>query len=260
MTVSKIDHALVDYLRSLPNQESPESRLFDGISRDTMLYRFMDLEAFCDMVANKKMILRKPTEWDDPFEDFISKTQIVYPDYVQYFELTGNYYGQCWTTKEECDGFWRNYCGGLSYGVRISALAGKLIDAVWQRADRVPCRCALGRVEYLSDTEIKARIRNWTGWLADDQGVGQAKSLLIKRKEFSWDSEVRVLIKDTSPDSKLAISIEPSDLIDNVMFAPNCGYGMRQVLRSYLIANGFDVKKIARSTLYDPWRIKISHK
>lgn len=240
---------------------SMQNNLLNGIGPDTVLYRFIKRKRCCELFSKKHLVLVRPSIWEDPFEDFLSKTTFVVDGERGGFNLTKGFVGQCWTTKPECDGLWRNYCG-LKNGVRISTTAGKLIDAVWDHADKYAhLRTFVGAVQYLSDDDIKRSLTgcaNYGHELTSPDGKGVAATLLVKRNEFAYENEVRVLATESDINRQTKITkIDPVSFIDTILFSPSMPQDRVDRLRIYLESCGVASKAISRSTLYDPWTLHL---
>lgn len=245
----------------LRDSDDPNANLLNGLEPSTRLFRFLSTCPFLILLSDRQVELVRPNRWQDPFENFLSKTTFVQGGKAIGFNLTNDFFGQCWTLREECDGLWRNYCGKkLDDGVRIETTAEKLLRAIWSGRDKhASLRTFVGQVRYFGDDDLKLALQGCLGyghWLTSPNGDGMAQALLIKRTEFAYEHEVRALVSD--PDctgSFKPFPITPSEFIDSVLFAPKMDAARRADLTDRLLAAGFDRGKIARSTLYDPWRL-----
>lgn len=245
--------------------DHPDANLLNNLEPSTRLFRFLPTCRLLQLVLERQFMLARPSKWADPFENFLSKTTFVLNGESIGFNLTDDFFGQCWTLREECDGLWRNYCGkNLDSGVRIETTAEKLLRAIWNGRDRfASLRTFVGKVVYLDDEELKGVLQGCMGyghWLTSPNGDGMAQTLLMKRTEFEYEHEVRALVSDPDhADDHKPIPIKPNDFIDSVMFAPKVADKQQEECIDHLVAAGFDQSKIlvARSTLYDPWRLEI---
>ncbi len=238
-----------------------KANLLNGVSEDTVLYRYYSLNRFRELVSDKELVLVRPSMWPDPFEDFLSRTETSLSGEKVQFDLTKEYVGQCWTVAEECDGLWRNYCG-LDNGVRISTTAGKLLSAIWDHNDKyASLHTFVGGVKYLSDTEIKASLKGCLVYghdLTDPNGTGIAQTLLVKRTEFAYEREVRALATQNDTEYKIKkFGIDPVVFIDEVMYSPQLSIVIQKAIQSILGSVGMPQSKISRSSLYDPWSLKL---
>lgn len=243
------------------NPEKPDDNLLNGLLPNDRLYRFMRTDRLLDLVVNEILVLCKPHKWEDPFEDFLSKMNLINDGQSIDFDLTKGFFGQCWTTREECDGFWRNYCS-LNDGVRIETTAGKLIRSIWDSSNRFRHQQRfVGRVEYLAEDELKARYPGCHEYghpLTDPSNQGCAQTLLIKRTEFLYENEVRVLADDPdTPGDFREFPIQVREFIDSIMFAPKMHPSRCDALTDWLVKQGIEHRVITRSILYDPWTLTL---
>jgi hypothetical protein len=242
-------------------KERMKKNILNGLGETESVYRFLKVDHFFDMVDKKELILRKPKDWNDPFEDFLSKTIVIDKkgDRIG-FEVTKDFYGQCWTLRDECDGIWRNYAD-LEMGVRIESKTLRLLEAIYDENDPVAILSFfIGKVEYLTDSVIRqnlpVRISNM---LHDSSGKEIAKFLLIKREEFIYEKEVRLLCSRKSDEDFISIKIEPNYIIDSIRFSPKMDKTTYEDNKKRLLTSGLNDNQISKSTLYDPITIEVDY-
>jgi hypothetical protein len=243
------------------HRDNPMENLLEPLAPDTRLFRFIRSRRFLELLSSRRIVLCRPRLWDDPFENFLSKTTVEDDGDTVGFNLTNDFFGQCWTLQSECDGLWRNYCA-LEDGVRIETTAGKLIRAIWNTADRfASLRTFVGKVDYLEDDQLRDMLQGcleYGHWLTDSTGKGMARVLLVKRIEFAYDHEVRALISEPDhTDDIKAFPIVPKDFIDTVMFAPKMNDTRYTECIDQLRAASFPDSRVSRSELYDPWILQM---
>src|SRR5262249_33908953 len=112
--------------------------------------------------------------------------------------LARDWYGQCWTTNFDTDAMWRIY-SPCKDGIQVGTTVRKLFENLRRVSSKAPClQFFVGRVEYLSEAEITARMAQLT--FADvalgGQGDRFADLLCIKREAFKHEAEVRILFQD----------------------------------------------------------------
>ena len=240
---------------------------------DTPVYRIFSLNRFLSTLKNKQLCLVKPQLWDDPFENFLMNAEGVLDDgrSVSFEQVRERYYGQCWSLKEECDGLWRNYtnyysckkCTESDYknrhgkkpiSVKVKSTVGKLMDAFYDDQNTFHNLCYfIGKVRYVEMEEIidylnEANVRDTTN-------VKQVLSLLIKRKSFSYEEEVRLIY--SSPDDDYGkvhsdiylFGINPDNVFEEVELDPwvenkNCQTTIDLIKQFY---HG----QVTKSKLYD---------
>lgn len=248
---------------NLSPEERMKENILNGLDIDSPIFRFVRTERLFELVETKKIVLVKPWKWDDPFENFLSKTIVVNKKKEKVgFNVTNDFYGQCWTLKDECDGIWRNY-SSLENGARIETSAIKLLSSIYDLADgESKLSCFIGRVLYEPDNEIPNFLSGWISqMIVDSTGKEIAKMLLIKREEFSYENEVRLLYsKEGSKDDGIVeFEVDPLDLIVSIMFSPKMKLQDFEKYKNKLIQLGVSEHRISKSTLYDPYYIEIPY-
>jgi hypothetical protein len=88
--------------------------------------------------------------------------------------------------------------------------------------------------------------------LMDDSGRQYASSLLLKRSEFSYEKEVRLICvrQDDGHDQDLIdFSIDP-EIFDRVIFDPRMSVEDYEEKRAEVIALGYPAEQISKSSIY----------
>ena len=140
-------------------------------------------------------------------------------------------------------------------GVKVQTTVRKLIRAVYDPTDQwASLKYFLGRVSYKSQEEllnIFANPDDYIATLTNASARGPVRALLLKRREFEHEKEVRLIYQDTedSPDDYALIPIDPLDLFDEVVFDPRMPIFSYEAFSAYIKAQGFE-KPISRSELY----------
>jgi hypothetical protein len=220
------------------------------------IYRIFSIQRFLEMCASHKNTLVRPALWDDPFENFVlrsiailagrEKASIGFKDAL---------YGQCWTFQRDSDAMWRIYSPD-KMGVRVRTTVAALHEAL-----RIGCpqfselSCFIGRVEYLPQRELLRMLEDGgvASGVLDPSGRGQASTLLIKRKEFRHEQEVRLVYfnHDRAHTSDLyRHPIDPFQLIDEVAFDPRLSDELLQLFSAHVTGLGFEKTSVIRSPLY----------
>lgn len=221
---------------------------------DKPIYRIISLERLLELFLTKTNTLVKPKMWEDVFENFILKSSVrlCNGEIVEY-NLHDRIYGQCWTLQNASDAMWRIYSSDKK-GLRIRTTIRKLAESLGNAQPSLPdVRCRIGRVEYLSEKKLM-EVANST---FDDSGIGVDelfRSLLVKRRAFLHESEVRALyeeLDDISFSNDLyRYKIDPHYLIDQIMIDPRRSYeefiGIKNIIQETTGFRG----RIVRSLLY----------
>lgn len=247
----------------MAESETISENYFFGLKPTANIYRYTTVERLMEMIHEQKLVLVKPSLWEDPFENILSK--VIYNDGKDDISLSGitdTYYAQCWTKSKECDGLWKNYTNMNSSpndGVKITTQAHKLYRYVSKCDNDRFCdiNTFIGNVNYDSDKSILAFFKSINiDWITDPSGKNPTKTLYLKRNEFKYENEVRVvkIVDEHSRalhDSKLhSVQIDPFHFISSIVFSPMMDDEIYLRHRNNLLKMGFDEKKISKSTLY----------
>lgn len=212
------------------------------IDYNTPIYRIFSLNWLLEALKNKEFCLVKPKMWDDPYENFVlnSKGRTKNGIEVNLDSLKENYYAQCWSLKEECDGLWRNYtsnscvtCNSEAFKNRhgkhpisgkVKTTVGKLMNAFYNENNRFHSICYfIGKVKYVGDDDIKNLVNKALRIVTNQLNYMQMMTLLIKRKPFEYENEVRLLYCKTDQDDLgdlCKFNINPDELIDEITLDP----------------------------------------
>lgn len=250
---------------NLNAEERMKKNILNELDENDIIYRFIEVDRFFEMIEKKKLILVKPRKWDDPFEDFLSKAIVINSKGIRIrFNVTNDFYGQCWTLKGECDGMWRNYAS-LDDGVRIECKTLRLLEVIYDKNNRSSgLSCFIGRVIYPNDeNNMRTKMKELISKMLADNSSGKeiAKILLIKRKEFSYEKEVRLLYfnEDSNDSDIITFNIEPVNIIESVYFSPKMDQDVYKEHKQKLVQYGFNENHISKSHLYEPYTIEIEY-
>ncbi len=221
---------------------------------DKYIYRIISLERLLELFATENNTLAKPARWEDKFENFIlkSKVRLISGEIIQY-DIHNRIYGQCWTSQQASDAMWRIYSPNKD-GVRIRTTIRKLLKSHYDACPAIPeARCCIGKVLYVSDKKLMQHANN----TFDDSGIKVEnifRSLLLKRRAFRHESEVRLLFDEWNEESLkndiYSYKVSPHDLISQIMIDPRRTYSEYEVIRT-IIRNLTGYKgEIKRSLLY----------
>lgn len=253
------------------NCESYKNEFIDAnsinLELDDIIYRIFSIDKFKKTLINKKLCLVRPTKWQDPFENFLlnSTGQLKDGTLVGFSGIRDKYYGQCWTLKKECDGLWRNYKGTEPSAIKVKTTVRKLMNEFYDLTNKFhELSYFIGKVDYVTDTEIENYFKNEIDIMNFQSGVEFAQTLLIKRHSFAYEEEVRIIfskpstneidlntIKNPWDESDLFfINIDPNKLFDEIEIDPWLPTNEYENLKQELIKMGF-TGNITRSSLYD---------
>ncbi|WP_444894942.1 DUF2971 domain-containing protein [Microbulbifer sp. SSSA005] len=225
------------------------------IDLDKYIYRIISLERLLELFATNENTLVKPELWDDTFENFILKRKVKQETgEIKEFDLHNYIFGQCWTLASSSDAMWRIYSpnkDGIRIRVKVRDLISSLHDAQSSKWPK-DMTCCIGKVEYLSEDKLMERANS----TFSGNGIEVGKifgSLLLKRKAFEHENEVRLLYQNwetEKPGEIYRYKINPHNLISQIMIDPRRKEREFSTLKKIIIkATGYkgDIK---RSLLY----------
>jgi len=214
-----------------------ERKLRQSISNsnedDVILYRYITINQFWQIINSKKIALLNPTLWQDPLESpfFNAKIRIDNNNF-QDTPFKDRFFAQCFTLNDSSESMWKTYGRGEKL-VRLKIKVGALKKIIGQNSINYNSNhFYLGRVVYLNFEDIKDLFQN--GYMFNKTHEithieDQAKTLLVKRYAYSFEKEVRLIFDsnehfdDQKPTPKI-IELEVSkleDLISEILLDPN---------------------------------------
>lgn len=235
--------------------------LTESLKPGTRLYRTLPLQRFYELFSNRENVLVRPKLWDDPFENLALTSPVEIDGKLGQFGFHEDYYGQCWTTQSISDAIWRIYAAqknGVPQGVRIRSTVAKVLGELSKAhtPDLARIRCFIGKVRYLTDKQLVHFAATHFADGIDMGGDGKvlADSLLVKRRAFKHEGEVRLIYaatEGTEPDADLfRYDIDPHAMIDQVMLHPQLpGAAAAKLKRDIRTQTGFN-GPILHSQLY----------
>ena len=248
-----------------------------SIEENTALYRTLPAKWLKIAIKNKRLRLVNPSKWDDPFENYLMQCNIIgiNREPINLSGMRSRFYGQCWSLKDESDAMWRIYSSD-HYGVRIKTSAKMLLFSLCnyvakneESPELLDLKCWLGKVDYLTEEEFIEFFKNkdfakyaLSGIkLSDECDTQIIESLLIKRRSFSHEEEVRIIYYD--PDDLVTgkyfeYVIDPNLLIEEITLDPRLREEEFDLLRKEFRNLGYK-NKISQSKLYsfEPIEIRL---
>ena len=222
---------------------------------DQYIYRIISYDRFIELFEHQKNTLVKPKLWEDTFENFALKSKLKFPDDSEIeLDTHDRLYGQCWTTSKASDAMWRIYSHDKK-GIRIRTTVDKLLTSLLMaNVNTAMTESCVGKVEYKSEATIMSQASK--AFSQDGQMTFGSlfRSLLIKRKAFDHEREVRLIYLDWGYelpiDDIFSYEIDPHELISQVMIDPRISYDeFKEIKKVIKQKTGFkgDIK---RSLLY----------
>ena len=235
-----------------------------GICKDDYVYKYIPFKYLKAMLQSRTLRINKVLTWEDPYENFFLKSDFdtFSPFYKQYISvdtqnLIDRIYGQSWTSLEESDAMWRIYSNvkDLDFiAIRLKIKVDNLFDIVYTH-DNCMTTTSIGSVNYKTDKEIN----QWLDNIKDNPDIIPdfhkyvEDCLLIKRKPFSHEEEVRIIIcneNDTAKDF-LKFDIKDLSVFEEFVIEPRLEQDCVGLITRRIEELGIDRSKIRKSKLYD---------
>ncbi|EGR1465965.1 DUF2971 domain-containing protein [Vibrio cholerae] len=221
----------------------------------TYIYRTIPLNRLYELFQDRENTLVKPSLWEDTFENFVLKTKLRdEQNQVIEYNIHDRMYGQCWTQERASDAMWRIYSPDKQ-SVRIRTKIGDLLDSIsMATVNRAKCDHCIGKVEYVREQELIGRATATFSENGEITFGGLFRSLLIKRRAFRHENEVRLMFCDWSETAGLQnvfkYDIKPHELISQMMLDPRLTYEEAKALKAEIRKQTGYQGDIKRSLLY----------
>lgn len=219
----------------------------DKLNKRDFIYRIISLERLYQLFHDRENVLVNPSYWDDPYENIILKSTGVYENGEKFkFGMKDRIYGQCWSRHNASDAMWRLYSPNKcacscrkcveclendpadKFAVRIRTRVDRLISGLCAEQKMFAnMQCFIGSVQYLREKALDEFSKNIFRGVPLPQAVDVVSTLLVKRKAFVHEDEVRLLFYDIDGANKSDLfrySVNPCAFIDQIMIDPCTTY------------------------------------
>ncbi|TRW24874.1 hypothetical protein FMM05_10270 [Flavobacterium zepuense] len=237
--------------------------LKEPLIKKPYLYRIELLERFFQVLDNKELVFVQPNCWTDPMENIIFNARIIKDGVPYEHPVKDKIYAQCWSYDDDSYALWQIYTTkanneGITKrhpGVRITTH----FDRLHHIADMNKGLFYYGMVNYLTKRDLLKLPANeeYVKCLQSENiNEEHIKSLLIKRKSYNYEKEIRLLAlpESDSIDAKNSrlcrLKIEPSEFISSIRFDPSINHQEFKEYKEQLVEEyGFKATAITKSTL-----------
>lgn len=254
------------------NNETPMDPRFKNFSNEELdcpIYRIFPLKYFLDMIENSRLLLPKINSWEDPYENFILRSNIfANGELIENLQEESDLvFGQCWSIATENDAMWRIYSPNKEC-IRVKTSVRKLLNLlcpVIQKEGHFGLflnETIIGKVLYKDQTDINV----WVDSIEINPHNSDImpiiiESLLIKRKAFEHEKEVRVIFNaedsderflDGTPNLVVFEMDRPMDFIEEVKFDPRCDNSFFSLYKKIFVEKyHFEAASIIKSNMYE---------
>lgn len=215
------------------------------------LYRIMQFDHLAEWFETGFYPLLSPDKWEDPFEKLLKEAVFPASDETPYTK--GEIFGLCFTWDGVSDALWRVY-SPTQYGIRIRTTPKRLATALSGARELVGGRSYIGEVEYRYGKALVEHARRIRKKLAISEETSEvARTMLLKRKPFSYEKEVRVIhLKHRAPsqDGALYFSADPHAVIETILIDPRAPTYRFKALKRYFERVAGYQGSVSQSSLY----------
>lgn len=237
----------------------------DFLSKNN-LFKFMPLENALMSLKGEYLWLANPTQWEDPFEKrFVTAS---YKDKIgaeKPFGWLGRIFCICFTQTVRSEAYWSVYSRkniGIQFTIDRKQLLDELDDFCNTNGN---FKVYIGKVEYMKASDIKLNLSDipMKDKPKDINGMEfKARLLLLKRKDFEYENEIRVIVVKQKATSENGIKLPVRDLdalVRRITIDPSVGDFTTEVLRNYFTKemrftpirrNTGDFYRVTKSNLY----------
>lgn len=255
------------------------------LATDSILWRVLYFEKFCDIIINKKLFMSQPSSFQDPWELYppnkwleeefwVSKIDSLDEKNLQnsfvrdiaknlalniqgMYEFKDDYGISCWSEgQEEKEYLWRLYSSGRN-SVAIKTTVQNLLKSFHNSFNSV----FLGKVDYIDYKSDQMQLYSQSIYVMDQElsikaiaADDQILPFMFKRKDFKHENEVRVIKYWNQPNNEIdrQLSIDPNELINEVIISPFADDWFINVVRNLILEKSIITSgQIYKSDLYN---------
>jgi len=228
--------------------------IIGDISDRTKIYRIFPRNRFLELFRKDQNVLVLPTMWEDPFENVFLKADVITTSGEKGgFGFHADVYGQCWTMETASDAMWQIYSRQKD-AVRVRTTVGDLINSLRDvHGEWAEQTCFIGRVKYLTENKLKS-----FGQTVFKSGITPntiARSLLVKRRAYKHENEVRLIFIDRGATKQTGglykYRFDAREIINQAMVDGRVEYNHFLPFKEQVMAlTGLSQKQVKRSLLY----------
>ncbi|MBR4260214.1 MAG: hypothetical protein IKQ17_14375 [Kiritimatiellae bacterium] len=284
------DSPLERHVRS--KEESISACLYD-LTLDTKIYQTLEWRWLKRMLVKKEILFRSPSDYHDAWESFMFRKYDWEERYDECrSQLTGvekYFYCSCWSACEESDGIWNNHIRGVASGndnskhndlsknkeivdcqkVKIETTVGELLfslglDKIFEGRN-IWKNFRSGAVGYFDESELRIFKERTLHVMKKRRDFRLQyylpyflwQSFFMKRKQFEYEQEVRLVLFDNADGKSLQrnqdlcgvfLQTDAHKWIHEVVVHPDCPLEDYRNICNQLSARGID--RVVMSSLY----------
>jgi len=239
-------------------------QLNNKLKKKPYTYRIELLDRFYRMLDNKELVFVNPDKWEDPLENIVFNAKVIKNGKLFSNPAKKKIFAQCWSYEGDSYGIWKIYTtkendNGVvkrHMGIRIATKLERLkLLSEWNNGDFY-----YGIVKYLWKYQLDKLPKNKkyiNGLRITTPNSKHIETLLIKRKSYSYEKEVRLFTipENTLIDKKdkqlCRLFFKPLEFITSIRFDPGMEYKEFKEHKKLLVNKyGFKPSQITQSTYF----------
>lgn len=228
--------------------------VLNNLDLNKPIYKYIPFKYVLNMIKTQKLYICEVKQWKDTYENFLLKQKFKYKNItLKADNVIDHIYGQCWTSLNESDAMWRIYSSPLNIddtAIKIKTTAQKLFDSIYI-SDECMATTSIGVVKYYYKKDLLQWIKSLHLHTAQDIGDNIVPSMYMKRKPFSHEKEIRIIIMlDTNIGEILKYDINPDNFFEEFVIDPRLEKNHVNIITKKLINLGVKESLIKQSQLY----------
>ncbi len=237
--------------------------LNEQLNKRPYLHRIELLERFYKMLDDKELVFVRPSCWSDPLENMIFNAKILKGGKPFEHPAKKSIYSQCWSFEGDSYALWQIYTTKSNDSGKVMRHKGIRITTHLEKLGQISKfnegTFHYGLVDYMWKKDL-VKLPNDAEFIKGLKimkvSVAHLKTLLVKRKSYSYENEVRLLavpgksLIDRKNENLCRVKIEPLKFISSLRLDPILTYQEFKREKEKLIDKyGFKETQIKHSTL-----------
>jgi hypothetical protein len=214
-----------------------KKRLEAIVKHYPVIYRYVPINRMLQLLQKNQIAFINPRKWSDPFDNFLFRV-------LDKAELEASFLDNicvaCFTLNPHSQAYWRNYSTD-TWAARLEIRTHELLECLLDENEDV----WLGRVKYIAESELRARLKNKNGLKASLVGQSPNRTFIeffhLKRWPFKYEDEIRIMLHcKKAKDGVKKFPVEAPKIIKSIRLDPRMSSEEAIVLKEYI--GKFDIK------------------
>lgn len=228
-----------------------KKRLAAVVKDYPVIYRYVPVNRMLELLQKNQMAFINPRKWSDPFDNFLFRV-------LEKNELEGSFLNDicvaCFTLNPHSQAYWRNYSSD-TWAARLEIRTREFLERLLNANDNV----WLGRVKYIPESELRARLKNKKGLKAALLDTSPNRTFIeffhLKRWPFKYEDEIRVMLHcQKVKEGVKKLAVHAPTIVKSIRLDPRMSSEEAIVLKEYIQRFGVEATK---SQLFSKRSIRI---